>query len=250
MTAPYYADDTVTLYHGDCRQVSEWLTADVLVTDPPYGRNWRSGSGMTNSEGRGRGSIPHGGIPGDSDTAVRDETLRMWGDRPAIVFGDPLIGAPAGAVQVLGYAKPIDAGVKGARGGFRRDLELIFLVGPWPAGVGGRSSILRTQGLVAGPRGIGTRAGHPHAKPVDLMECLVDVTRQPCPPNCPYLAGFPEHGCWCPNIGRSVIADPFAGSGSTLVAARNQGRQAIGVEIDERYCELAARRLSQQVMTA
>jgi hypothetical protein len=221
---PYYADDLVTLYHGDCREVTEWLGADVLVTDPPYGRAWRSGSGMTNSYGRGRGSIAHGGITGDDDTSMRDGVLAKWGTGHAMIFGDPLIARPAGTVQVLGYEKPIDAGIKGARAGFRRDLEEIYLVGSWSAAVGGRSSILRTNGLVAGPRGIGTRNGHPHAKPVDLMETLIAA----CPPG--------------------IIADPFSGAGSTLVAARNLGRKAIGVEIDERYCEMAARRLSQQVM--
>ena len=218
---PYYSDDLVTLYCGDCRVITEWLAAKVLVMDPPYGRGWRSGSGMTNSHGHGHGSVAHGGIAGDDDTTVRDEALALWGNRPAMVFGDPLIARPAGTVQVLGYAKPIDAGIKGARAGFRRDLEEVYLVGPWPAGTGGRSSILRTGGLVAGPRGVGTRNGHPHAKPVDVMEQLI-------------LA--------CP---AGVIADATAGVGSTLLAARNLGRPAIGIELEERYCERAARRLSQ-----
>jgi hypothetical protein len=221
---PYFADGQVTLFLGDCRKITDWLATDVLVTDPPYGRGWRQGRRATNSHGDGM-SKSHDGIVGDQDTSVRDEALTLWGGRPAIVFGDPLIANPAGTAQVLAYAKPDDAGIRGAHAGFRRDLEEIYLVGPWPVGVGGMSSILRTRGHVAGPRGVGLRYGHPHAKPVDVMETLIAA----CPPG--------------------VIADPFAGSGSTLVAARNQGRKAIGVELKERYCELIVKRLAQGALS-
>jgi DNA methylase len=220
---PYYADDLVTLYHGDCREVLEWLTADVLVTDPPYGRGWSSGGQLTNAHGHGS-SKRSAGIANDGDTSARDEALAVWGDGLALVFGDLLAPQPAGAVQALIYAKPDDAGIRGARAGWRRDAEAIYLIGPWPAGVGGRSSVIRTNGRVAGPRGVAIRSAHSHAKPVDVMETLISA----CPPG--------------------VIADPFAGSGSTLIGARNQGRQAIGVEIEERYCEAAARRLSQATL--
>ena len=223
---PYYAEGLVTLFLGDCREVTAWLAADVLVTDPPYGRGWQGGGGMLGGgRTRGvRGKRAHG-IAGDSDTAVRDAALALWGKRVGMVFGDPLIGRPDGSVQVLAYAKPPDAGAKGARAGFRRDLEFVWLTGPWPAGVGGQSSILPTSARCVGsPTGPAARYGHPHAKPVDVMETLIAA----CPPG--------------------VVADPFAGSGSTLVAARNLGRRAVGVELDERYCELAARRLAQMTL--
>lgn len=222
MTEPYYYDDLVTLYHGDCGDIDEWLTADVLVTDPPYGRSWKQGAGMRNSDGHGRGNVGSVGIVGDTDITTRDAALTRWGERPAVVFGDPLIDRPANAVQALAYVKPADAGIRGARAGFRRDVELIYLCGTWPAGIGGSSSALTTGGWVAGPRGIATRAGHPHAKPIDVLERLLMAS----PPG--------------------VVADPFAGSGSTLVAAVNQGRRVIGVEIEERYCEIIARRLANQ----
>ena len=212
----YYQDENVTLYLGDCREQLAWLEADVLCTDPPYGRNWRAAwvrPGRTNATR----------IVGDKDTTSRDRALELWGQRPAVVFGDLMLAPPGGAKLVGVYQKPPNAGIRGSVGGFRRDAEAIYLIGPWPTGLGGRSSVIATatssQGNPHSPQG---KYHHPHAKPLDVMEQLIAA----CPPG--------------------VIADPFAGSGSTLVAARNLGRHAIGVEIEERYCEIAARRLAQQ----
>lgn len=227
MKTPYYADDLVTLYHGDCRETTEWLEAEVLVTDPPYGRGWRQGT-VEAAPGRSAGtrSVAHAGIAGDADTGMRDQALTLWGSRSAVVFGDLMLAPPAGVRMTLVYRKPPDSGFRGSVSGWRRDVEAVYLLGDWPGHLGGtRSSIIttacRAQGSPSGPSG---RYGHPHAKPVDVMETLISA----CPPG--------------------TIADPFAGSGSTLVAARNLGRRAIGVEVEERYCEAAARRLAQGVL--
>lgn len=229
MGEPYYSGDGIDLYLGDCRAIEAWLAADVLVTDPPYGIAWRAGRLGRYSNGR----ISHGtsyaqpGIGGDQDTSVRDHALTLWADRPAVVFGSLLVAPPEGTKQTLVYRKPPDAGARGAHAGFRRDLEAIYLMGPWPSGIGGVSSLITTNARCSGsPYGIAARAGHPHAKPLDAMAQLIAA----CPPG--------------------VIADPFAGSGSTLVAARLAGRHAIGVEDEERWCELAARRLDQGVLLA
>lgn len=219
MIAPYYADDLVTLYHGDCREITDWLAADVLISDPPYGISWRRGTN------RRRGSRAHAGIANDDDTSVRDDALRLWGTRPAAVFGSIYAPHPPDVRQALVWRKPGDAGVVGSVTGWRRDVELIFLTGPWPKRDAMWSSVLDSAArMVGGASGVGARYGHPHAKPVDLMEELIAAA----PPG--------------------VVADPFAGSGSTLVAAKLQGRRAIGVEIDVDYCERIATRLRQDAL--
>ena len=218
MACPYYADDLVTLFLGDCREVTEWLAADVLGMDPPYGRGWRQGllPGHTRTAG---------GIAGDDDTSVRDAALALWGNRQCIAFGDLMLAPPPGTRQVLVYRKPRLSGMTGTTAGWQRNAEAIYLVGPWPSGWGGRDSIVTTGSQAAsGANGMARRYGHPHAKPVDVMEQLISA----CPPG--------------------VIADPTAGAGSTLVAARNLGRRAMGVELDERYAEMAAKRLCQGVL--
>jgi hypothetical protein len=221
VTRPYYQDDRVALYLGDCREVTDWLAADVLVTDPPYGLNWkRHGGGRTNNRGRDR----HEGIVNDEDTSARDTALALWGDRPGVTFGSFDAPEPARRRQTLVWRKWDNAGVLGSTTGFRRDVEPVYLVGSWPARPAHRSALLVGQGTSGGPASPAGRYGHPHAKPLDVMEQLI--------------ADCPE----------GVIADPFAGSGSTLVAARNLGRSAIGVELEERYCEVIAKRLAQNCL--
>lgn len=91
MSAPYYQDDLVTLYHGDCLEVTEWLAADVLVTDPPYG--------MAYASNMVKGRKPDL-VAGDADTEARDRALNLWGlEKPAIVFGTWRIPKPAGVRQ-------------------------------------------------------------------------------------------------------------------------------------------------------
>lgn len=218
MSGPYYSDDLVTLHHGDCRELTQWLDADVLVTDPPYGISW-----STHGGGRDlRNWSPRkakAGIVGDGDTSIRDHVLDAWQDDPAIVFGSPLIAPPVGTIQALVWRKPVDAGVVGARFPWRRDVEMIYLLGKWPRVNPNRSSVIESRGGLER-----YRTEHPHTKPTALLEHLIAET----PPG--------------------LIADPFAGSGSTLVAAKHLGRKAVGIEIDERWCELAARRLAQDTL--
>lgn len=215
----YYEDDLVTLYHGDCRKELAWLEADVLVTDPPYGRDWKQADG---NKPYGWRSSSHKGIANDRDTVVRDAALVAWGDRPAVVFGDLMLAPPSGAKHVLIYDKGGDAGMRGAVGGYRRNVEAVYLIGPHGATFGGRSAVLATRVSAGG--NLSRTTGHPHTKPGDIMCALIE------------------------NAPAGTIADPFAGSGSTLFAAKYLGRRAIGVELDEAYCETAAKRLAQDTL--
>lgn len=216
---PYYDDGQCVIYHGDCREVDAWLAADVLVTDPPFGRAWRQGDTGTR---RGWKSDRHDGIVGDDDTQCRDDALLMWGHRPAYVFGDLVMPPPEGTKLTLIHDKGTSAGFTGAVAGFRRNVEAIYLIGKHNSGLGGRSAIISTAGKSGS--NLARTTGHPHTKPVDVLTTLIEHALQ------------------------GIIADPFTGSGSTLVAAQQLGRAAIGVEIDERYCEVAAKRLSANVL--
>ena len=235
MTSPYYQDENVTLYHGDCLEHPEWWTgADAMVTDPPYGIGYKPGAttGATQAQRnanhaalRARGVY---GIANDSDTSARDAMLDAWGERPAMVFGHWRKVRPERTVMRLLWAKTAPGTALASPkkiAWITQDEEIYVLASTQSEFANGHVDsnvfIDPTQCLRLPSQSL----GHPTAKPIGLMQWLL----RKCKPD------------W-------VIADPFAGSGSTLVAAKLLGRKAVGVELEERYCEIAARRLSQGVL--
>lgn len=205
MSAPYWSGDGITLYHGDCREVSEWLAGDVLVIDPPYGIGYDSGWD----------SVLPRSIEGDEDASLRDWILAQWSGRPALVFGTWRIPRPAGTRARLVWDTKGALGMGDLSVPWKPSDQEIYVLG---AGFKGpRTSNVLCYAPVQSMAKNGRL--HPHQKPVPLMEDLIAK----CPPG--------------------VIADPTAGSGSTLAACRNLGRAAVGVEIDEEHCETTVRRL-------
>lgn len=211
---PYYQDDYCTIYHQDCEQVLPTLDlVDLVLTDPPYGIGEAAGKNKTRR----------------NKAEPRDYGHLSWDDKP---IQDNLMLLVLGAgkdVILFGgnyYTHLLKPGPcwlvwdKENTGDFA-DCELAW------------SSLLsavrlrrhRWNGMLR--KGNESRE-HPTQKPLDLMK-------------------------WCISIAdkqsyRRTILDPFMGSGTTLRAAKDMGRKAIGIEMEERYCEMAAKRLRQEVL--
>lgn len=209
---PYYDEDGITIYHGDCRDIDAWdIAGGVMVTDPPYGVDLLSGWQGLHGDLR---------INGDDTVAVRDHAVDVWGDRPAVIFGSWKQPRPPRTRAVLIWDKGGHAGMGDLSFPWKPNFEEIYICGTGFIGT-------RTTSVLAHyihPTFNATRQ-HPTEKPLSLMTSLVA--------KCPPLA---------------TVVDPFMGSGSTLRAAKDLGRHAIGVELEERYCEIAARRLAQGVL--
>ena len=207
---PYYDQDGITIYNADCRQVLPFLQFDVVVTDPPYGIDYSTGT-----TGKYNGTA----IEGDSATTVRDAVLSMTRGKPALVFGSWKASIPTEAKALLVWEKGSHVGMGNLSIPWKPNFEFIFVLG---GGFHGK----RTSGVVRfnalSPNFVQQR--HPTEKPVGLMRELL---------------------CKCPD---GLVLDPFMGSGTTLVAAKMEGRAAVGIEINEAYCESAVKRLQQGVL--
>jgi hypothetical protein len=217
MRQPYYEQDGITIYHGDCREVLPSLQADVLVTDPPYGIAY-----ATNRVVRGVGASWIGQqIQNDASTALRDGVLSAWGERPALVFGSWKVPPPPHTRTVLIWDKGPASGMGDLSLPWKCSHEEIYVLGRGFAGH-------RDEGVLRGFNIVTWESlgrNHPNAKPESLLRALLG--------KCP--------SSW-------TVLDPFMGGGSTLRAAKDLNRRAIGIEIEERYCEVAAKRLAQGVL--
>lgn len=216
MIKPYYSDEWATIYHGDCREILPQLQpVDLVLTDPPYGVRLSSGRAGQHGDCT---------IVGDADCSLRDEVLQMMHFQGAYVFGSPKAQKPAGWKAVLIWDKGEHVGMGNLQVPWKPNFEEIYILG---SGFMGRrdSGILRFH-AVAGTVGSGekgtTARWHPTEKPVDLLRYLLR-----------------KHPAGC-------VLDPFMGSGTTLRAAKDLGMRSIGIEIEEKYCEIAVKRLKQE----
>ena len=196
---PYYQDDAVTIYHGDCREILGSLTVDVLVTDPPYGIGFAA---QPTKWQRRAGHAPAGW----DDDPVADLIGIVKMARVACVWGGNYYALPASRgwmAWIKPDAPPSMGTAELAWTNVDQNLRhIVYSIGATNA----------------------ERVGHPTQKPLAVMRWCI--------------AAMP--------VGE--ITDPFMGSGTTLRAAKDLGRKAIGIEIEERYCEIAARRCSQEVL--
>jgi site-specific DNA-methyltransferase (adenine-specific) len=206
---PYYEDGQVTIYHGDCREILPLLpSVDLVLTDPPYNAGKRYGA---------------------HDDAMSREQYEAWCASwfiPVRQLAKRIVVFPGHGNVDLWYR-----------------IERPSAIGCWYKPGNARSSIIGWEewepwlywtgdcGLLGGSSVITAAVGkqsdtgdHPCPKPTLLMAKLLGKCRA------------------------TSVCDPFMGSGTTLVAAKRNGIRAVGIEIEERYCEIAAERLRQSVL--
>lgn len=245
---PYYEQNGITIYLGDCREVLPTLQqVDLVLTDPPYGDTsldwdvaitdwlktietallphasmWCFGSlrmFMRQAPAFAAWNIAqdiiwekHNGSSFHADRfkRVHEHAVQFYprGREWGAIYKAPVTTPDTTKRTVRSKSRPPHMGYIGATAYTSED---------------GGPRLMRSVIPVRSCHGY---AEHPTQKPIGILAPLVEYSSAP----------------------RSLVLDPFMGSGSTLVAAKMLGRRAIGIEISERYCEVAAQRLSQEVM--
>lgn len=239
----YYKDEAVTLYHGDALAVLQNLTPgqDAILTDPPYcsGGYMEAQKGAAKVQGlrsQTQKTESFKWFAGDNLTTVGltwllrgtliEARRLLHPNRSAFVFCDwRMIPALVPALESSGLRwrnlLVWDKVSAGLGCGFKPVHEMVAEF------TNGATEYARRDGknVLRHKRTTSAKRKHGAQKPTNLLREIIRTATRP---------------------GETVL-DPFAGAGSTLVAAKQEGRRAIGVEIDEVYCEEIAKRLSQEM---
>ncbi len=212
---PYYEQDGIVIYHGDCREVLPSLEGQALVTDPPYGIGGSPGTG-------------------DDDPAAYPELMAWLVEQGNRIGGWCFVFQAMPNVSKFHEWFPEGWRIFAACKNFAQvrptgvwhswDPVVFWNSGP---NSGPNSTTVHRDYHVGNVAGVfGDRIGHPCPRPLDTMKQIVAIAA--------------AEG--------DTILDPFMGSGTTLRAAADMRRKAIGIEIEERYCEIAAKRMAQGVL--
>jgi len=209
---PYYDHAGITIFNADCRDVLPTLgPVDLVLTDPPYGINLGKRSGGNRSKvaaASNNYAIAGDDEPFDPHHLLRFNRLVLFG---ANHYADQL---PPSSSWIVWDKRA------GGTSDDSSDCELIW------TNLGGPARLYTHlwRGMIKGSQQSERRV-HPSEKPVAIMLWIL---------------------IWAAMPG-NLILDPYMGSGPVLLAAKMLKLRAIGIELDERYCEIAARRLSQEV---
>jgi site-specific DNA-methyltransferase (adenine-specific) len=221
---PYYQDDYATIYHGDCREILPDLPkVDLVLTDPPYGINTKSdGTGKLNAWA----DLCNASLWYELWISLCRSRLKndgaLWSFlnwRSIVTFQKAACALSWPIEDMLVWDKEWIG--PGGCSGLRPSYELCALWRMPDFSISNRGipDIKRSKWSSIKPN------GHPAEKPISLISWLIGISE------------------------KKIILDPFVGSGTTLRAAKDLKLTAIGIEIDERWCEIAAKRLGQEVLS-
>jgi site-specific DNA-methyltransferase (adenine-specific) len=223
---PYYQHAGITIYHGDCREVLPHVEgADFVLTDPPYADKTHLGA-RTGTHNGAEVLIDFPSITADELRGIFSQVcLKGW------------LVATMDWRHILPLEEDPPSGMRFVRFGiWDKPTYTPQFTGDRPATGWEAIGIFHSVGGTMKWNGGGTRAvwtfnkeqdnEHPTEKPQALFSRLIGLFSQE----------------------SDLVLDPFMGSGTTLRAAKDLGRRAIGIEIEEKYCEIAAKRLSQEVL--
>ena len=220
---PYYQDKWVTIYHGDCREILPQLpdkSVDLVLTDPPYGVNYRSNHRREKFEYmKGDDSFPHNWL-GDRLLNANGSLYVFCNEASLDMAKLAIKEASFNTIRMLVWDKGATAGGDLADYGTRCEY-ILYSKRKYAKLRGSRDS-----NLISIPRVHPTVLIHPAEKPETLVSYLI-------------MKSIDYN---------QMVLDPFLGSGTTCFCAKKLNRYSIGIEIEEKYCEIAARRCCQEVM--